>query len=367
MNINRYNYEEFFLLYVDNELTAAERVEVEAFVHDNPDLEEELDMLKEASLKPDTSIRFDGKAALMRTDTSDGLLNETNYEDFFLLYVDDELDAAARREVESFAAKNPAWQLELNLLMQTRAVPETGIVFPDKSTLYKKERTEKPVIMIWWRTIAVAAMVLLALGIFWIGNNQDGQKPGIAKTGNEQKATGDKDNQDDQAVNQPATNNEENIQPTVQPEVVQQDQLAVQQQANRPGRTSTQVKQIQMGKDDVQQLMDASRGENGNRTLASVDVAEVNRNTAGNINTSLETASVQHDVYAKGQSVSTPIIQTVVYTEPEEDFAIANTSIKKNKMRGLFRKVTRVFEKTTNLPGVEEKGILIGSFEIALK
>ena len=44
-NINRYNYETYFLLYADNELSAIEKNSVDEFVLSNPDLGEELGML----------------------------------------------------------------------------------------------------------------------------------------------------------------------------------------------------------------------------------------------------------------------------------------------------------------------------------
>ena len=45
MNIDRNNYEEFFLLYVDGELDATQQLAVENFVQQNPDLAVELKMI----------------------------------------------------------------------------------------------------------------------------------------------------------------------------------------------------------------------------------------------------------------------------------------------------------------------------------
>ena len=39
MNVNRNNYEEFFLLYADNELTDLQKAEVLMFLKENKDLE----------------------------------------------------------------------------------------------------------------------------------------------------------------------------------------------------------------------------------------------------------------------------------------------------------------------------------------
>ena len=66
MNINRNNYEEFFLLYVDNELGAAERKAVEDFVSQNPDLNGEWETYLQTKLSPDSSISFSGKHLLFR-------------------------------------------------------------------------------------------------------------------------------------------------------------------------------------------------------------------------------------------------------------------------------------------------------------
>ncbi|MEI9957930.1 MAG: hypothetical protein WDM90_16880 [Ferruginibacter sp.] len=92
MNITRNNYEEFFLLYVDNELSAAERNAVELFVQENTDLKEELNLLQQTVFNADAII-FDNKHSLIKEEVS--ALQEN-----LLLYIDGELSAADKLSTE---------------------------------------------------------------------------------------------------------------------------------------------------------------------------------------------------------------------------------------------------------------------------
>ena len=115
MKINRHNYEEFFLLYVDNELQPEERKEVENFVAQNPDLSDELIVLQQTIL-PEGEIVFTEKNVLYKKEEGISL---SNYETFFLLYVDKELTAAQNDEVETFVLQHPQLQNDFTLLKKS--------------------------------------------------------------------------------------------------------------------------------------------------------------------------------------------------------------------------------------------------------
>ncbi len=90
MDINRDNYEEYFLLFADNELTDSEKVAVILFLKENKDLEEEFSMIHHTISKPEQNIILDDKSFLFKNNSL-SLINDKNYEEIFVLYHDDEL------------------------------------------------------------------------------------------------------------------------------------------------------------------------------------------------------------------------------------------------------------------------------------
>jgi hypothetical protein len=157
MNINRTNYESYFLLYVDRELTAVEMLAVEEFVANNPDLQPELELLQ-ASCLPVETVPFLKKTDLYQTAEISSELQESA-----LLYTDNELTDTERIALETRFNKEPALGQLIKELAQTKLSPAEQVAFPDKSTLYRREPAR--VISLYFRRIAAAA-VIVGIGLF---------------------------------------------------------------------------------------------------------------------------------------------------------------------------------------------------------
>lgn len=164
MNINRDNYEEYFLLYADNELTDSEKAEVLMFIKENRDLDEEFRMIHHAISKPDLNVELGDKSFLFKNDAS-AFISEKNYEEIFVLYHDNELTQEQRLETKQFLSFHSKLKEEFDLIGMARLTAEDAVVFSNKKLLYKKEETGKLVPLIFWK--ALAAAVLIGFGL-WI-------------------------------------------------------------------------------------------------------------------------------------------------------------------------------------------------------
>jgi hypothetical protein len=75
MKINNQNYETYFLLYIDNELSEADRKEVALFIKEDTKYAQELALLSQAVLEP-THIEFEDKVLLYRYDAMEASLTK---------------------------------------------------------------------------------------------------------------------------------------------------------------------------------------------------------------------------------------------------------------------------------------------------
>jgi hypothetical protein len=374
MMITRNNYEEYFMLYADNELSAADKKAVETFVIQNPDLEKELLMVQQTILKPDNNIIFENKNLLLKQTFSDSIINITNYEEYFLLYTDNELDKAARKDVELFTSQNPSLQNELNILLQTRSVADTQIIFEGKEILYKEEKDDK-VIPLPWLRIAAAAIVLLLVGFFIVNSKI---KPTGSFVKNETKK-----------INPAKKNTKTIINPNKKEETAVTSSTVASLNITDAAIKKGKVKNKKL---NAFAINNSTKKEDINHVKKSTDnihdeinPVEIKKNETAKIETVTDNPVINTTATAvvskAGNAVAAvtdnkndepnyvhQALQTSNNTNPDDVFFVANTSSKKSKLRGIFRKVSRVFDKTTNADNDDNKhGVLIGGFQIALK
>lgn len=164
MNINKENYEEYFLLYADNELSTAERQEVEAFVKENVHLQKELEDILATIQQPEPTFLSD-KSFLFKHDSD--FITESNYEEKFVEYLDGELNEEERKLTEDYLAKNEISRAEFESIRRARLEPDLQITYPDKNALYRK-----PARVFYLNIVKIAVAAALTGAILWTGINQ---------------------------------------------------------------------------------------------------------------------------------------------------------------------------------------------------
>lgn len=349
MMIDRHNYEEYFLLYIDNELTAEQRKQVEAFIMNNPDLEQEFNQFRKATLVPDPSIVYDNKVSLLKH-INTGPVQANNYEEWLVLYVDDELNPEEKRWVEQFVTGHPALQPELDLLRQTKLQPE-AIIFSNKEILYRKERAA--VIAFGWRRIAAAIFILLAgTGIYLVVHNRK-EIPASTSVSVSKNPV------------KPVT-----IPPAIKADVTtrQQDLVVDTRPKVATPKVGTTVKNKTTTNSDQTNIQKQNESETVyTEPLKEPELIKTENNTIVTIQTS---EPGKNSVAVDGNNLHKDIINASVVTNgPDEppirkDFA----SNENKRLRGFFRKATRFIEHRTNFnPANDDNRVLIGGMAINLK
>ena len=358
MNISRHNYEEFFILYWDNELTAEQKKLVEAFVQENTDLQDEFRLFGETRFTPDSTLSFEEKNLLLYDESS--FINFTNYPELLLSYVDNELTLDKKILVEKFAAKHPAVQQELSIFQKTKFQPDAEIIFPDKSVLYRREEKIRVIKMTWMR-VAVAAAILLMAGLITfslINNSSKDGKAGIAKTNIPEKK---------QEIQNKTTEN-----------LTIQEQKPAEQKLAENKRVRTSVPKIGAIENPVA-IITLENKNNLPREKRSIEQPLIAENTAPIqpdeiIYPDLKKKSNDALAIADQEKKNNLFDKTTVTERPTATYTVYNPSADekvtedKGGLKGFLRKATRVFEHRTKIQATnDDNKLLVGVFAVSLK
>lgn len=375
MNINRHNYEEFFLLYVDKELSAAERKTVEVFVQENPDLQMELLALQQTVLNADDVV-LEKKDWLYMEDGVSAL------QENLLLYADDELSAADKRSVEALLATDKAAAAEWSILRQTKLQPETSVVFEDKRSLYKTEGG-RVIAIKWWRVAAAA--VLLGFGL-WTGMAVYKNNFRTTTGGNEVAGTGKKT--PGQSANEVVPGNAANIRQANVANDLSAQNSTTASVTNNPGQqpveTPKQQTQTAVDKNTNDQKNNVALKDKGDKkqdnNLPKPYFENINRNERNEFavtnvpkeNSNINTSGVNGVVVKTNPVITDPATTTAVpvaYNEEnnnnERFLYMDEDKVKRTKLGGFIRKAKRLLERNANIKTGD--GLKVAGFEIALK
>jgi len=277
-------------------------------------------------------------------------INTTNYEEYFLLYIDNELSTEQKTAVENFIEANPNYQKEFELLKQTVFAPEP-FEFEDKILLYRLEemeasltttfkqslyRNEGKVIEGYFNTklirsiAAVAAIVILIIGYNLI------------------PTTGKQNNQTELAKNVllPINNTEHNIGVSSN----QDQKLVVQNEIHKIAQNSTKptitLPSIATEKTDITPQVGMIQSiTNSTGRLANY---ENEIHTAPIVNNSVAITAVNEKIASNESSVDAEAkeeFETINTDNPDRTIYIANMEIDGDKLRGFTRRIGALIKR----------------------
>ncbi len=174
MNINRHNYEPYFIDYLDGSLSEELKAELAVFLEKNPDLVEELGSLEEMGMElVPGPVGFPGKSQLKKREMPGGFI-VPEIDERCIAWMEGDIPLQEQPAFQKELATNKNFQETLALYKNTKLKVDKSISFDEKTKLKK--------ISLWTRhrrvffTMAsVAASLSLLISVF-INTNRSVQR-----------------------------------------------------------------------------------------------------------------------------------------------------------------------------------------------
>lgn len=170
MQIDRTNYEVFFLDYIDGNLSVDLIDQFLDFLEKNPELKEELRSVMKNPVKlPDEKVCYDGKQDLTKSE----LAGSSDFDYRSIAFMEGDMTGTERDAFELELEGNPKKQRIFSLFERLKLEPDYTVACHEKKTLIRKNSRKSA----WLWVAPLAAILIIALAL-----------PFLFRTGQQQPA-----------------------------------------------------------------------------------------------------------------------------------------------------------------------------------
>ena len=179
MDINRDNYEIFFVDYMDGKLSSGDENRLMAFLVQNPDIAEELEGIKKCVLEP-VDIQYSAKEGLKKTFSQGMGIDDFDY--LCIANIEGELAPDEENLLNELLAEIPQRMSDYSLFQKAKLEPDLHLVYKPKQSL-KRNTIFKAKQSTVNSFVSIAAGIALVFGLYSVFSiyKQMGIHPGLTE------------------------------------------------------------------------------------------------------------------------------------------------------------------------------------------
>ncbi len=321
MQLNESTYETIFLLYIDNELSHKERLEVEAFIAAHPGYAREMEALKATVLSSENlQYPFKGNLKQQSTETSlEGMVEEDLVEDWDATYA-----TILKADVEAIPGLSTSFKNSLKKATASEAIIVKSFGFNQQKFTYA----------------AVAACLMIFFGYQQLTKTPVSNSIAVNTTNLVVPNTNSNKTSDEIASS--------NASPKTKQEVIIKQQAITQQQAITKLQESNASKTQRINVTQQESIAMAETTPNNSVLDNQAVMKEIPRtyNNPITINaTSLPVSTANIDAEPIVDEKGLTTYEVIDTEDPNRTIYIANFEIDGNKFRGITRRVSAFLKR----------------------
>jgi len=175
MNISRENYEAVAIDYLDGNLDKQSKDAFEAFLSEHPDIAQEIELLSGVSL--DLKVELEAPELPKEMLFKDSTLVETDggdvLDDICIDIIEGAYDKEDRRRIEAKLEEQTRSRKRLEAYGRTIFIPDYSIEYPEKSNLFRQQRSSLFQLRTWhYALMGAAASLLIMVGVHQLTNDE---------------------------------------------------------------------------------------------------------------------------------------------------------------------------------------------------